>query len=219
MANKRITDVDFIDSLDGDESFFVNKNSAIKQTSKQNIVEFLVETLPNSGLTDSLNLSDYAKSKDLSNLNTSIRTDLNNMNTSIRNDLKTDLNNLNTSINNNLNNLDTGVHMKLLWTNPDASSSFGEKTISVDLSGYQLVLVFYRNTSKGNVYCSSIGALGINTTCAVIGGNEVLMRRVFLAKSTGVDFATAKVSATYGSPIEDNTALIPYKIYGIKGVL
>lgn len=38
MATKRITDVDIINSLDGNESFFVNKNNAIKQVKKENIV-------------------------------------------------------------------------------------------------------------------------------------------------------------------------------------
>ena len=38
MANKRITDVDFVDSLNSDESFFINQNNAIKQINKNNIV-------------------------------------------------------------------------------------------------------------------------------------------------------------------------------------
>ena len=38
MANKRITDVDFLDSLSSNESFFVNQNNAIKQINKGNIV-------------------------------------------------------------------------------------------------------------------------------------------------------------------------------------
>lgn len=38
MAEKRITDVDFINSLDSNESFFVNKNNTIKQINKGNIV-------------------------------------------------------------------------------------------------------------------------------------------------------------------------------------
>lgn len=38
MIDKKITDVDFIDSLDSNESFFVNKNSAIKQINKSNII-------------------------------------------------------------------------------------------------------------------------------------------------------------------------------------
>lgn len=38
MATKRITDVDIIDSLNGNESFFINQNSTIKQINKSNIV-------------------------------------------------------------------------------------------------------------------------------------------------------------------------------------
>lgn len=38
MADKRITDVDYINSLTGDESFFVNHNNSIKQVNKSNIV-------------------------------------------------------------------------------------------------------------------------------------------------------------------------------------
>ena len=38
MAEKRITEVDFIDSLQSDESFFVNQNNAIKQINKGNII-------------------------------------------------------------------------------------------------------------------------------------------------------------------------------------
>lgn len=38
MAEKRITDVDFIDSLNSNESFFVNRNNAIKQINKKDVV-------------------------------------------------------------------------------------------------------------------------------------------------------------------------------------
>ena len=38
MADKRITDVDFLDSLNSDESFFVNQNNTIKQISRNDIV-------------------------------------------------------------------------------------------------------------------------------------------------------------------------------------
>lgn len=38
MANKRITDVDSIELLNGDESFFVNQNNAIKQINKKDII-------------------------------------------------------------------------------------------------------------------------------------------------------------------------------------
>ena len=38
MADKRITDVDFVDSLNSNESFFVNKDNSIKQINKGDIV-------------------------------------------------------------------------------------------------------------------------------------------------------------------------------------
>jgi hypothetical protein len=37
-TNKRITDVDFLDSLNSNESFFVNQNNTLKQINKSNIV-------------------------------------------------------------------------------------------------------------------------------------------------------------------------------------
>lgn len=37
MANKRITDVDYIDSLNSNESFFVNQNNTIKQINKGDV--------------------------------------------------------------------------------------------------------------------------------------------------------------------------------------
>ena len=36
--NKRITDVDFIESLNSDESFFINQHNAIKQIKRSNVV-------------------------------------------------------------------------------------------------------------------------------------------------------------------------------------
>ena len=38
MSNKRITDVDYVDSLNSNESFFINQNNAIKQINKENVV-------------------------------------------------------------------------------------------------------------------------------------------------------------------------------------
>lgn len=37
MADKRITDVDFLDSLNSDESFFVNQNNTLKQVKRSNV--------------------------------------------------------------------------------------------------------------------------------------------------------------------------------------
>lgn len=49
MATKRITDVDRIDSLDGSESFFINKNSSIKQISRGSIFKDTVWDIKHGG--------------------------------------------------------------------------------------------------------------------------------------------------------------------------
>lgn len=38
MAEKKITSVDFVESLNSDESFFINQNNTIKQINRNNIV-------------------------------------------------------------------------------------------------------------------------------------------------------------------------------------
>lgn len=49
MADKRITDVDFIESLDGSESFFINQNSSIKQVNRGNAFKDTIWNITNGG--------------------------------------------------------------------------------------------------------------------------------------------------------------------------
>lgn len=49
MADKRITDVDFIESLDGSESFFINQNSTLKQVNKGNAFKDTIWNVNNGG--------------------------------------------------------------------------------------------------------------------------------------------------------------------------
>lgn len=58
MADKRITDVDFVDSLNSNESFFINQNNSIKQVSKSNLVFDMVNggTGANNGEDGLMNL-------------------------------------------------------------------------------------------------------------------------------------------------------------------
>lgn len=78
MTTKRITDVDFLEKLDSNESFFVNKNNSIRQINKSNVVFDIVNG--GTGATDAatarVNLG--AASVDSVNEVASSLTDLNN---------------------------------------------------------------------------------------------------------------------------------------------
>ena len=65
MANKRITDVDTIELLNSDESFFVNQNNTIKQINKNNIVFGLINGGTGAATVEAAreNLDVYSKSE------------------------------------------------------------------------------------------------------------------------------------------------------------
>lgn len=65
MANKRITDVGIINSLNSDESFFVNQNGSIKQINKGNITFDIV-----NGGTGANNAEDARKNLELGSVAT-----------------------------------------------------------------------------------------------------------------------------------------------------
>lgn len=84
MANKRITDVDFLDSLNSNESFFVNHNNTIKQVNKSNIVFDINTNLGITATTTELNYCD--------GLTDNIQTQLNNKAAASHNHLNESLN-------------------------------------------------------------------------------------------------------------------------------
>ena len=111
-----------------------------------------------------------------------------------------------------------GMKKDLLWTNPSPSNNFGTQTVSLDLSGYDLIYVIFRR-STGTSSFNSYNFANVNgAECGVMtftGGKFCI--RSFAATDNGVNFSTATIYSTYGSGGDtDNTLVIPYQIYGIK---
>lgn len=113
----------------------------------------------------------------------------------------------------------------LLWTNASPTSEFAAQTISLDLSSYQFVELVSKLTT------SNIGQTV--DKCEV--GSRVFVEKFYNATSTSahatimhrqidfgsdsVIFADAKSKVTdENTSTTKNSLLIPYKIYGIKGV-
>lgn len=101
-------------------------------------------------------------------------------------------------------------YRKLLWTNPSPTSSFAAQTISLDLSDYDEVEIYYRRSTANAATFSErykIGELGLGY---YISGTAVGDRTSTISTS-GIDVGTA-----WSSNTAHNDFIIPLFIYGIK---
>lgn len=111
------------------------------------------------------------------------------------------------------------TNMKLLWENASIASSFSEQTISLDLTGYDMIYVVFRHHKSSDVEIEASCLVGSRTRgLSVVGWAYV---RDFTVSTSGVVFKNSIAYQTYGdanSQYTNNDTLVPYKIYGIKGV-
>ena len=105
----------------------------------------------------------------------------------------------------------------MLWKNASFSTSgFSNQKISLDLSGYDAILI---TASTQDTAITPIGDMG---TLRSWSGNYICTR-AFSSDANGVNFNDTIVYTTYGTNATNKTEspswqCIPYKIYGIKGV-
>ncbi len=106
---------------------------------------------------------------------------------------------------------------KLLWTNPSPTASFAPQTISLDLSKYDEIEIFYAGSaSVANRWTTSVRIVKEKGTVLSAGANLLYWRYV-TPSNTGINFETGYATQTYGANANvDNSLIIPYKIYGIK---
>ena len=113
----------------------------------------------------------------------------------------------------------------LLWTNPSPTANFAAQTVSLDLSGYEGVLVeFYATVStqklcareyvkKGESYIGS----GVKSTYNASGNletNSLYTRGILHVDDNGIEFSVGMNGTSTA-----NQVMIPTKIYGVKGVV
>lgn len=113
-----------------------------------------------------------------------------------------------------------GVETKtLLWTNASPTSSFAKQTISLNLSGYDFVEIQFSQNQEAPIRTNFVRAkVGDTQPSRCLMYYNYLYTRDFTVKTTGVDFAVASLSSRTGTMADNNNVVIPYKIYGIKGV-
>ena len=103
---------------------------------------------------------------------------------------------------------------KLLWTNPNSTSSFGAQTVSVSLSAYTFVVITFRNQagSENAVFGQVFPISGRSMAFSVAKDSGAVLRRYMNITSTGIWFE----NATYDSNSSNNALLVPWSIYGLN---
>lgn len=115
-----------------------------------------------------------------------------------------------------------GNSIKKLWQNASPTSEFPAQTIDLDLSGYGYVEILFQFSTAfaANGILPSVKApVGIRMySNGLLAGK--LTRRKVQVNTDGITFEDAGYINSYGaSTVTDhNTVLIPYQIFGIKGV-
>lgn len=98
-----------------------------------------------------------------------------------------------------------GVQIKKVWQNASPTSAFGNQKLDVDLSGYSFVMILFKLDANGRVVPPSIVPIGQPAVNAY--GNST---RFFLVHTQDITFDSVGPSAS---------VMIPYQIYGMKGVI
>lgn len=106
------------------------------------------------------------------------------------------------------------VRIVKLWENASPSSTFAAQTLSLDLSGYDAVMIFFHNASDSTIYLSTgMIPIGYKTTLAYTTTSGAIYSRPATASSTGIVFEAGQTGTTSGAKY-----CVPVRIYGIKGV-
>ena len=111
-----------------------------------------------------------------------------------------------------------GLSMELLWENASPTSTFARQTISLDLTGYDACMVFFKIKTNNDIRASAYSLKNVKGFIFSDDNSGHVCNRAFTTKDYGVDFLQAYYYATYASYAENNGYQIPERIYGIKGV-
>ena len=108
-----------------------------------------------------------------------------------------------------------GLTLDLLWTNPSPSAQFAAQTLSLDLTGYKLLMIERADRCQYDFLTTDTGALYAylqDKASSYIGYRAVKV------DSTGLYFLDYFYAAAYGGSLSttDNSRMIPNKIYGLK---
>ena len=112
-----------------------------------------------------------------------------------------------------VNPIQIGIDMDLLWTNASPTSAFAAQTVSVDLSDYEEIYIIFRIDDFIATYYPLLATKNLEYMANAIPDltSSGVRKRTVVFNNSGATF-----SAAHSGSGDDNTCLVPYKIYGIR---
>ena len=109
-----------------------------------------------------------------------------------------------------------GMKMDLLWTNPNPTASFSATTISMDLSDYDLFLVYTKDYTTTTDVTPTLICKGQITTVLMSVWYNTGREYTFTDSGINIGNGWAYLNLADSTKTYSGVRVIPYKIYGIK---
>lgn len=97
-----------------------------------------------------------------------------------------------------------GVRIKKVWVNASPTSAFANQTLSLNLSSYDFVIILFKLDKNGRMASPAIVPIG-HPAVTAYGADT----RFFLVHENDIKF----------DAVSNSAVMIPYIIYGAKGVI
>lgn len=110
---------------------------------------------------------------------------------------------------------------KLLWVNPNPNENFIPQTIHIDISSYKFLILFFNYALGSNRFSSQMAMTNLDDKeqyLSSVDGWKVRSRKIISTYNNEIVFGIGRSSSfnNAGGDTEDNGAIIPYEIYGLK---
>ena len=112
------------------------------------------------------------------------------------------------------------IEIVKLWENASPTSAFAAQTLSIDLTNYDEVIIESLSGVSANAskYLTSVICPKGKITTALAQAYTMRLRD-FTVNMTNIVIGVGRDLGTNWSAVTDNSSAIPFRIYGIKGVL
>ena len=121
----------------------------------------------------------------------------------------------NTNVGDEITDIKTFNFITKLWENPEPTQSYGASTINLSSSDYDMLLIIFNAYASQGQYDSTIVNKG-NNIRLISASYTGTTSQTFLRNISRVSDTNFTVAGAYINGTQNNNALIPYQIYGIK---